>query len=626
MVENNVSEYIRQASVQGMSQEEIKQELLKAGWDQSRIDEGFKKPSPAGNVSLGLIDRVRNYSIKSLSIAAVIAVLLCALLYSLFSNQNREVIFLWSFAGPALLFVFFIFAIVKHAALGSLKKSQYGKRFLTYFLCWLGLLFFVCFFLNSFIEIDIGIWVAQRGSGIWLFLSPLVFVPVFSIITVWPFLIRSLATRNRKVLRYYALFLIVIAVVLTATAAVMSAYGSLPLPANEDIQVPGQSLVDYEICSCFGKRVEIAPSNNTALIGKCYGIASCHEKDRGKVVGLQDPQVPSLASEIVANISGETAEPQGVVGISKQNALWQPIEIGSGIIFSSLYFVDGSTGFAIGLLNEKGIVYKTVDGGKNWSQLAIPEAAYLANVYFNDKDHGFISGIKPGLNGDLLLLSTADGGSTWKSASPSLEVFPPLGMSFPSRDLGYLISPRGKIAKFDAKTGALALLYSNENDIYGGIFFSSEKKGRVIAHSINPDSSLILSTKDGGKNWQRREVADFNLAHAFFISDDIFFISGRSGEILKTVDGGIHWLPINVPTGNAILSINFSSESEGMVVDSKGEIWETSNGGKSWLTSSPKIERSSEREGAVFNTIYSGGWTHTYALDNYGQLYKLVTK
>ena len=87
-------------------------------------------------------------------------------------------------------------------------------------------------------------------------------------------------------------------------------------------------------------------------------------------------------------------------------------------------FVDAKTGWVVG---DKGLCLATKDGGQTWAKLETKSAANLRCVRFNDANIGFACGdgdsAAPPPRGHILfgrpmtsgtLLSTADGGKTWK--------------------------------------------------------------------------------------------------------------------------------------------------------------------------------------------------------------------
>lgn len=98
---------------------------------------------------------------------------------------------------------------------------------------------------------------------------------------------------------------------------------------------------------------------------------------------------------------------------------WSNIVLDSSIQELSYYkcahFIDENNGWACG---SNGVIISTTNSGKNWK---IQNSGYrytLNSIYFSDKDHGWACGSP--LNNIATILTTTDGGNTWvNQTSPS---------------------------------------------------------------------------------------------------------------------------------------------------------------------------------------------------------------
>ncbi|HHT51727.1 MAG TPA: glycosyl hydrolase, partial [Bacteroidales bacterium] len=68
----------------------------------------------------------------------------------------------------------------------------------------------------------------------------------------------------------------------------------------------------------------------------------------------------------------------------------------------------------------------------------------------------------------------------------------------------------------------------------------------------------------------------------FFTSYDIGYAVGGSGLILKTVDGGGHWVAQTSGTTRTLFSVHFPTVNVGYAVGEQGTILKTVNGGDTW--------------------------------------------
>jgi photosystem II stability/assembly factor-like uncharacterized protein len=108
---------------------------------------------------------------------------------------------------------------------------------------------------------------------------------------------------------------------------------------------------------------------------------------------------------------------------------------------------------------------------------------------------------------------------------------------------------------------------------------------------INPRSGIavgrsgeILRTIDGGQNWMkirvRKITADLRDVHC--PDRDVGIVVGRFGTILRTEDGGNTWKSQYCGTYEDLDGTWFTSENEGYVVGQFAGIMKTADGGKTW--------------------------------------------
>lgn len=97
------------------------------------------------------------------------------------------------------------------------------------------------------------------------------------------------------------------------------------------------------------------------------------------------------------------------------------------------------------------------------------------------------------------------------------------------------------------------------------------------------EGGVILKTTDGGANWQQQSSGtNKELWSVYFINDTTGWIAGYEGTILKTTDGGDNWVPKNSSTVFHLISLHFVDLNTGWVVGSGGTILKTTNGGNNW--------------------------------------------
>ena len=173
---------------------------------------------------------------------------------------------------------------------------------------------------------------------------------------------------------------------------------------------------------------------------------------------------------------------------------WTISKDNPGYWLTSVHFPSAMTGYAVG---DHGILYKTLDGGSNWTQKAIPGVAGSRNfsaVYFTNDNTGFIAGGNMTNDSIQTILKTTDGGETWTVIRDNLD--PML------------------------------------NDIY----FLNPGEGYAVGYG-----GTVLHSTDTGTTWQAVTLPDFNPFFNFnavrFLNPDYGYIIGDAGIIYRYFGG-----------------------------------------------------------------------------------------
>ena len=182
-----------------------------------------------------------------------------------------------------------------------------------------------------------------------------------------------------------------------------------------------------------------------------------------------------------------------------------------------------------------------------WTRQPSGTMAWLRAVYFLDQNRGWVAGS----NGTLL--TTTDGGATWKKLSPltkdSLQ-----DVYFADRQVGWLVATRD-----------------------------------ILKLKTNEAPSYLLKTEDGGATWRAifLNSSDVNarLVRLVFADVQHGWVFGETGVVFGTSDGGAHWMRQTAATKHLLLGGAFSDEAHGCLVGAGGTIIHTSDGGMNWQTS-----------------------------------------
>ncbi len=231
-----------------------------------------------------------------------------------------------------------------------------------------------------------------------------------------------------------------------------------------------------------------------------------------------------------------------LVGSANAQGGWVPFKINTGgNDLNTVYFVDSKRGWVGG---DEGFLSRTDDGGLSWVKQAVGTKAGINDIYFRDKEAGFL------LAGNTIFV-TRDNGSSWSQS----RIFLP--------------------EEFE---GADVELYS--------VRFSSKKKGWVVGSISKRErvvDSILVYTDDAGVTWRRqRAPSRLELIHVDFVSDKRGWIVGDGGTILFTRDAGVSWTKQNVGTTGTIYHIDFRDDKNGWAVGERGTLLRTIDGGETW--------------------------------------------
>jgi len=250
---------------------------------------------------------------------------------------------------------------------------------------------------------------------------------------------------------------------------------------------------------------------------------------------------------------------------------------------NAVFFADSKRGWVAG---DNGFVSRTEDGGATWAQQPIGTNEAINDIYFRNKDDGYI------LAGNRIF-NTRNGGERWSeirsfSADEYGGATPELySIRFSGKKRAWIV---GSASRRDVVVDSL-LIYTDD----GGaswlrqrvptkeelihVDFVSDQRGWAVGAS-----GTILHTEDGGKTWILQSPnTKVTLYHVDFRNDRVGWAVGERGTILRTTDGGESWFAVEAPVRNTLLSVQFVDEEQGWIVGRGGTILRSGDGGKTWV-------------------------------------------
>lgn len=332
--------------------------------------------------------------------------------------------------------------------------------------------------------------------------------------------------------------------------------------------------------------------------------------------GVSWTQVGSAAGQPLIGIERADALTLYAVGSARTvvksidgGATWTRKTVGNNVPPANFRTIRCGSPLQCLITTEGNQVVRTTDGGETFASV----------VPSNDPTHavafaGATRAVAAGVFGSAEVSS--DGGATWSAVgsriSGAFEVLEPVsdtvayaggrqGLLARTTDRGQSwanVSPPTDTA-ITALAGSGDRLYVLASDQAlqrsdnGGQSYSLLNSGRgpfASLHAVDPDRLLLVGfrgvtrTADGGETFQ--QIADPDVRGALLTAADragnaaVVFGARRAAVSL---DGGVAWTRIALPRKRLVRDLDFVTARAGFVLDTRGRLWRTSNGGLKWL-------------------------------------------
>jgi photosystem II stability/assembly factor-like uncharacterized protein len=173
-----------------------------------------------------------------------------------------------------------------------------------------------------------------------------------------------------------------------------------------------------------------------------------------------------------------------------------------------------------------------------------------------------------------VLVRTADGGQSWTNVSPPTDsVIKSLAGVGPSRL--YVLSSDRTLQRSDNGGASYSLL-------------NPGTANPVAIAALDVDRLLLLGqglphlSTNGGETFERAsgKPARANLRAADLASGAAFAYGDLT--IAKSIDRGVHWTAVKKPKKRVIADLDFVGRNTGYLLDIRGVLWKTTNGGRVW--------------------------------------------
>lgn len=268
---------------------------------------------------------------------------------------------------------------------------------------------------------------------------------------------------------------------------------------------------------------------------------------------------------------------------------------------NSIHFINADVGWAVGAdSGQKGVVLKTTNGGSTWTATRIAHKQVPTTVFFTDADTGWIGGATPppgedeGVGGPSTILSTTDGGATWREQyNVPISVY---RVFFIDKANGWASGSKGAI-------------------------YRTTDAGRTWE-----TMRTEIEMSDGPVDLKGEGVKQFAIRGLHFPDKDNGFAAATAteeevgGRMLGTNNAGVTWRRVWIVKGSGVHDVFFVNKDEGWgLTDGGPYVYHTVDGGRSWL-SEPKVFE----QDVQLSRLGAADSTHVWAVGGGGIFYRVT--
>lgn len=288
------------------------------------------------------------------------------------------------------------------------------------------------------------------------------------------------------------------------------------------------------------------------------------------------------------------------------------LQLPDNVAIRQTQFLSENIGYAVGgKRDEIGYIYKTIDGGANWSTFSTGEDLGMYSIHFINDSIGFAGG-------DFLrIYRTVNGGDTWQR-------LPQDGSNLPYHEVH-----RPAIRTIDFANATDGYYVGGENYEVGVIYRTKDQgltwQFDTIRHELRGLSLVDATTSaisghgyvgistDGGESYsQKRYDGDFFVAVQMLSNTEIL-MAGQDGGIYRSTNAGDDWekvLKSNAPFRKRRAFNDLKMQNDyGYAVGNDGLVMFTGDRGKNWERKNLDTEKN------LFHIAYEGNTAYVSSED-----------
>ncbi len=289
----------------------------------------------------------------------------------------------------------------------------------------------------------------------------------------------------------------------------------------------------------------------------------------------------------------------------------------------SVYAITETTVIASG---TTGLIIRSVDGGKKWTNIPNPSGSTLYDTDFQTPLVGTMVG------GFGMIIRTRDGGLTWTQQT-SGTTSDLRGVDFLDSNNGVACGPKGVVLMTQNGGKSWLNIAGNPDTVSfqdvaytapGHIVLIGARSRKTIDPNLLNQGHIAISS-DNGFSWRQATIngvvgnQDFNEGYALsFPTPAIGYAGGslgegtaRRGPWLRSLDSGNTWQLMDSTLVHPIYSMSFANVHSGTAVGLDGKTSHTSDGGAPWVevTSGTALTLNAVHHSALQTAFAVGGKT-----------------
>ena len=225
------------------------------------------------------------------------------------------------------------------------------------------------------------------------------------------------------------------------------------------------------------------------------------------------------------------------------------------VFFLNNRFEDNAFGWAVGRPFGDGPLTYTADGGKTWENPLRGYNRTLHDVYFIDRDNGYVAGDR----GAVLI--TDDGGESWVQMNvdsnndlKSIFIIPDYRNEF---NAGWAAGNNGTILLNDFQRFDWFPVNTPVTENLNDIYFVDTFTGWAVG-----ENGTILYKNSVNESWEIQESGTTQTLNSIFVNDfdkQTAWVVGDQGTVLHTINGGENWNKLEPFTNRDLRAVDFNT-------------------------------------------------------------------